>query len=255
MQKLLVQQRPYLLSLPLLSNTVYKIASFQNYLAFSDGNNLEVYKYSSANIVSVASQSLNGINAMEWLAANDGNYYLATGSNNIGANLTLNVYKLTFPSGGTTGTLTTIVSISGSSIGQVNAVSWLPVNKQFNYLAIGGVSSPYIRVYVFKGTSSLSQVFSSVVTGAQVNGIDWFGPYLAIAQTVSGGSSARILNCDAACLNCLIDSNSVTNVRGGKSGIGYAISEPNLFINNVGYNNDSNYYPQQQNQDNVNQGF
>lgn len=237
------------------ANTIKSVDWVQSYLATVNStavnNVVAVYNFSGGAFSPtspLASENATGIvNAVKWLAANDGNYYLAIAS----ANGTVYIYRFTYSTGVATFTLVTSVSHGAS----VNTVSWLPVNKQFNYLAIGGAAGSggaTARVYTFNGTS-LGQVFA--YTSATTNGIDWFGSYLALAQTVSATFNAHVLNGDSSCLNCLVDSNTVTNVHGGRGGIGYAISEPNLFINNVGYNNDSNFYPQQQNQDNGNQGF
>ncbi|MDZ4097834.1 MAG: hypothetical protein U1E13_03930, partial [Methylophilaceae bacterium] len=133
------------------------------------------------------------------------------------------------------------------------AVSWLPVNTQYSYLAVGGAynASASSKVFYFNG-KSLSQVTTAGSPTTTVWALDWFGQDLAIGSNIN----PRVLTAGPACLTCLTNNNTVTNVHGGaNSGIGYAISQPNLFTNNTGYNNDTNYYPEQNNQNNNNSGF
>ncbi len=230
-----------------------------DYVAAGDITNaLCVYTYNGAALTPLSGAPFvlgNPIQSVKWLTT-DHSLYLAIAGGTTSGNY-VNVYAVTFPANVPTFNSTPIASYNHGA--QVNSVSWLPSSPIKNYLAIGGNASgtdgATARVLEFNGTS-LTQDFS--YTSGTTNGVDWFGPFLAIAQNVTGGIDAHALKCGNSCLNCVVDSNTVTNVRGaGSSGIGYAVISllnHNLFISNIGYNNDTNFFPEPDS-DNGNNGF
>ncbi len=213
-------------------------------------NTLRIFSFNGTTFTLLNSIALaNPIQNVKWLSK-DSNVYLAVAGGAASANY-VNVYSVILPVG----------TISASPVAfynhgaQVNSVSWTSLSGN-NYLAIGGAAGTggaTARVLAFDGTT-LTPIFS--YTSGITNGVDWFGQYLAIAQNVTSGVNARVLNLGQGCLNCLVDSNTVTNVHGGTlSGIGYAVtSVQNLLIANIAYNNDTNFYPTQ-NPANGNIGF
>lgn len=169
-------------------------------LTENNHNQLVIYEFTGHKLKNRRMISLNSINSVAWLTAND-NYYLAVGSNESGSEL--KVYQFNPDNYHLTLLPDTVRNFVD---GAVNSVDWLTNNNHY-YLAVGGFETASIpneiRIYQFDPTlGALTLASASSFFGNTVNDLKWLDNagtlYLATVGNDSVSSSQiRIFTFDA----------------------------------------------------------
>jgi hypothetical protein len=180
---------------------------------------------------------------VRWFTTSTGKYYLACGERSA---TQVRIFSLDpEASGGPRLTPITTYSHGTDATDFVFCVAWLPGIDDLNYLAIGGdlASDNYqVRILRFDG-SCLFPIFNYATGGsALASEVDW----LATSSTMLGISSyntalpVQVLGFSPT--RNILQNNTITNVRGGTNATAFAADANNLPIDNIAYNNDTNYY-------------
>ncbi len=191
---------------------------------------ITIYEFtgtSASGILSVL--TTNGAD-VKWLQANNGRYYVIN-SNGSPAYLAVSEF-IQNPA-----TLT-VKATSGSLSSTQFFCSCFPCN-QHNYIAAGTYGlGAVVKIFDYDGGTTLSEITTYEDYDAiSAQGVDWFGPNLAVA-TQGSTYNNHILTFSPAVQGCAVTGTTVRNVNG--TGF-YGDTSSTVFMDNIVYNAMINY--------------
>jgi len=165
----------------------------------------------------------------------EGMYHISVGSDASASNKEVELFSFDG---------TSLTSFEAKNIGaDVEAVQWSPNGK---YLLVAGDSSSGsdTKIFSFDGSTLSPEAAGDFLSSATVYSAKWSpdGRYIVVVGESDSGDDVELYEVGNVPTHCLVECNEVLNSSGGIGAIGYEGSTAtNLFIKNIGYENDVNF--------------